>query len=134
MILKKIIQLPIGCHHREKRKQGDILLYTSHLSRLFNGCDKRFECLYLFPYQGFPRKSFSHYSQYKNPTIGTFKGTLCRKKHYQLYFIGKIPLVCPCSNHQLCSRYLLFDHAKTTAAIALCLYIVFCRQPHQRLI
>src|SRR5690606_39117839 len=99
---------------------------TPIFSRLFNGCDKRFGYA-LAPLsisEGFPKENLSLTTvQYKNLVDAFLKELSAVKNTTQLYFLLEKYLWCvPAQTTNYVPDISLFDHAKTTAAIALCLY------------
>jgi len=129
--LEKIIQLADWLSSSE-REEGETkeryftVPLTPIFSRLFNGCDKRFGYA-LAPLsisEGFPKENLSLTTvQYKNLVDAFLKELSAVKNTTQLYFLLEKYLWCvPAQTTNYVPDISLFDHAKTTAAIALCLY------------
>jgi len=129
--LERIIQLAdwLSSSEREegetKEKYFTVPL-TPIFSRLFDGLDKRFgySLAPLSISEGFPKEDLSlTIDQYKNLVDAFLKEFSAVKSTSQLYYLLEKYLWCvPAQTTNYMPDISLFDHAKTTAAIALCLY------------
>lgn len=128
---EKIIQLAdwLSSSEREKGETKEkyfTVPLTPIFSRLFDGQYKKFgySLAPLSISEGFPKENISLTSaQYKNLVDAFLKETSIVKNITQLYYLLEKYLWCvPAQTTNYVPDVSLFDHAKTTAAIALCLY------------
>ncbi|MCG1013083.1 type III-A CRISPR-associated protein Cas10/Csm1 [Tepidanaerobacter sp. GT38] len=131
---EKIIQLAdwLSSSEREKGETKEkyfTVPLTPIFSRLFDGLDKKFgySLVPLSISEGFPKENISlSTDQYKNLVDAFLKEVSAVHNTTQLYYLLEKYLWCvPAQTTNYVSDISLFDHAKTTAAIALCLYEEF---------
>ncbi len=128
---EKIVQLADWLSSSE-REEGDTqekyftVPLTPIFSRLYNRQDKKFgyELAPLSIYEGFPKeKPAVTTGKYKKLVDSFFKEFSVLNNETQLYYLLEKYLWCvPAQTTNYVPDISLFDHAKTTAAIALCLY------------
>ncbi|HHX23172.1 MAG: type III-A CRISPR-associated protein Cas10/Csm1 [Tepidanaerobacteraceae bacterium] len=129
--LERIIQLAdwLSSSEREKGETKEkyfTIPLAPIFSRLFDGQDKKYGYA-LAPLsisEGFPKEDISlTTAQYKNQVDSFLKELSAIKNTTQLYYLLEKYLWCvPAQTTNYISDVSLFDHAKNTAAIALCLY------------
>jgi len=129
--LERIIQLADWLSSLE-REEGETkekyfaIPLTPIFSRLFDGQDTRFgySLAPLSISEGFPKENLSlTTSEYKNLADAFLKEISTIKNTTQLYYLLEKYLWCvPAQTTNYVPDISIFDHAKNTAAIALCLY------------